>query len=134
MRLVLFALGWFFVALGVIGIFLPLLPTTPFMILAAGLFARSSPRFERWLLDHPRFGRPLMDWRQQGAISSRAKVLAVSMMAISLIILWFFSSAPLFIRIITAIALAASAVFVLTRPHPIKPSDKTNTESTSDDP
>ncbi|WP_321381327.1 YbaN family protein [Rhizobium sp.] len=130
MRLVLFGLGWFFVALGVIGIFLPLLPTTPFMILAAGLFARSSPRFERWLLEHPRFGRPLMDWRQQGAISKRAKTLAVSMMAASFVIMWFFSTAPLFIRIITGIILAGSAVFVLTRPQPKQPSDKTNTEST----
>lgn len=118
MRLVLFALGWFFVALGVIGIFLPLLPTTPFMILAAGLFARSSPRFERWLLDHPRFGQPLMDWRKQGAISKRAKILAVLMMAISLGVMWFFSSAPLWVRIMTAIILAASATFVLTRPAP----------------
>lgn len=118
MRLVLFALGWFFVVLGVIGIFLPLLPTTPFMILAAGLFARSSPRFERWLLDHPRFGKPLADWRKQGAISTRAKILAVSMMAISLCVMWFFSSAPLLVRIGTAIVLAASAAFVITRPAP----------------
>ncbi|OLP46508.1 YbaN family protein [Rhizobium oryziradicis] len=118
MRLVLFALGWFFVVLGVIGIFLPLLPTTPFMILAAGLFARSSPRFERWLLDHPRFGQPLADWRKQGAISTRAKILAVSMMAASLCVMWFFSSAPLWVRIMTAIILAGSATFVLTRPTP----------------
>jgi uncharacterized protein len=131
MRLVLFALGWFFVALGVVGIFLPLLPTTPFMILAAGLFARSSPRFERWLLDHPRFGKPLMDWRQQGAISRRAKILAVSMMAASFVVMWFLSPAPLYVRIITGIVLAGSGAFMLTRPHPKQASDKTDTESTS---
>lgn len=131
MRLVLFGLGWFCVALGVIGIFLPLLPTTPFMILAAGLFARSSPRFERWLLEHPRFGKPLIDWRQQGAISKRAKVLAVSMMTISFLALWFFSTAPLFVKIGTGIVLAGSASFVLTRPQPKPPSDTKNTESMS---
>lgn len=130
MRLVLFSLGWFFVALGVIGIFLPLLPTTPFIILAAGLFARSSPRFERWLLEHPRFGKPLADWRQQGAISKRAKILAVSMMAASFAIMWFFSTAPLFARIGTGIILACSAAFVLTRPQPKPPSDTTPIEST----
>ncbi len=131
MRLVLFGLGWFCVALGVIGIFLPLLPTTPFMILAAGLFARSSPRFERWLLEHPRFGKPLNDWRQQGAISNRAKALAVSMMAVSFLVLWFFSTAPLFVRIGTGVVLAGSASFVLTRPQPKPPSDTRNTESMS---
>jgi uncharacterized protein len=118
MRLMVFCLGWVFVALGVIGLFLPLLPTTPFMIVAATLFARSSPRFEKWLLDHPRFGQPLTDWRKHGAISTRAKILAVSMMVVSLGIMWFFSSAPLFVRIGTAVILAASATFVLTRPAP----------------
>lgn len=131
MRLVLFGLGWFCVALGVIGIFLPLLPTTPFMILAAGLFARSSPRFERWLLEHPRFGKPLNDWRQQGAISNRAKALAVSMMAISFLVLWLFSPAPLFVKIGTGIVLAGYASFVLTRPQPKPPSDANTTESMS---
>ncbi|MBB4006867.1 YbaN family protein [Allorhizobium taibaishanense] len=118
MRLLMLCLGWFFVALGVIGIFLPLLPTTPFIILAAGLFARSSPRFEQWLLDHPRFGKPLTDWRREGAISGRAKGAAVTVMAISFIVMMMFSSAPLFVRIGTGVILLCSAAFVLTRPTP----------------
>jgi len=129
MRLLLFGLGWFFVALGVIGIFLPVLPTTPFMILAATLFARSSPRFERWLLEHPRFGKPLADWRKQGAISRRAKTLAVSMMAISFTAMWFFSPASLAVRIGTGLILAASAAFVLTRPAPRPDQDNAPPES-----
>ncbi len=53
MRILLLIVAWLAVGLGIIGIFLPVLPTTPFMILAAALFARTSPRFEKWLIDHP---------------------------------------------------------------------------------
>lgn len=59
-RWCLMALGWLAFATGIVGIVLPLLPTTPFMLLAAALFARSSPRFHRWLLAHPWFGPPSM--------------------------------------------------------------------------
>ncbi|MBF2714816.1 YbaN family protein [Agrobacterium vitis] len=118
MRLILLGLGWFFVGLGIVGIFLPVLPTTPFIILAAALFARSSPRFEQWLLDHPRFGQPLLDWRRQGAISRRAKVAAVVAMGLSFAVMWFFSSAPLYVRVGTGIILLCSAAFVVSRPEP----------------
>ncbi|WP_336297289.1 YbaN family protein [Sphingomonas sp. 7/4-4] len=62
------ALGWFFVLLGFVGALLPLMPTTIFLILAVGCFARSSPRLEAWLLDHRRFGPSLRAWRENGAI------------------------------------------------------------------
>ena len=120
MRLLLFILGWLAVAIGVVGIFLPVLPTTPFMILAAGLFARSSPRFEKWLLDHPRYGQPLIDWRREGAISRRAKIASISLMSASLVVIWVAGPKMLLVKIGVTILLGLSALFVATRPAPQK--------------
>lgn len=72
------ALGFVLVGLGVIGAILPLMPTTIFLILAAGCFARSSPRLEAKILAHPRFGPLVLDWRARGAIPARGKMFAVS--------------------------------------------------------
>lgn len=67
---------------GVVGIFLPLLPTTPFVLLAAFCFSRGSLRWEAWLLQHPRFGPMVRDWRAHRAVPLRAKQLATLMMVI----------------------------------------------------
>ena len=74
--------GLLSLALGIVGIFLPLLPTTPFVLLAAACFARGSSRCEAWLLGHPRFGPMVRDWRNHHAIPWRAKQFAWVMMAI----------------------------------------------------
>ncbi|MDI4632216.1 YbaN family protein [Pelomonas sp. V22] len=73
--------GFAALALGVIGIFVPLLPTTPFVLLAAFCFARGSERCETWLLNHRSFGPMVRNWRERGAIPLRAKQLAWTMMA-----------------------------------------------------
>ena len=67
---------------GLVGIFLPLLPTTPFVLLAAFCFSRGSERCERWLLGHPRFGPMVRDWRARRAVPLRAKQLATVMMVL----------------------------------------------------
>lgn len=69
------------VALGAIGAVLPIVPTVPFLLLATFCFARSNPAWEQRLLNHPRFGPPLRQWRERGAISRRAKIAALSAMA-----------------------------------------------------
>lgn len=83
-RYVLFALGLLFTAIGVIGAFLPLIPTTPLLILAVWAFSSSSERLRDWLLFHPRFGPPLQRWRTHRVVPWRAKITAWSMMAASL--------------------------------------------------
>jgi uncharacterized protein len=70
-------------ALGIVGLFLPVVPTVPFLLLSAWAAARSSPRLLRWLESHPHFGPPLRDWRNGGVVRRRAKWLASLVMAAS---------------------------------------------------
>lgn len=81
-RLLWLLAGGISLLLGLAGIFLPLLPTTPFVLLAAACFSRGSTRCEAWLLGHPRFGPMVRDWRQHRAVPLRAKQLALVMMTI----------------------------------------------------
>lgn len=78
MRILWFGLGAASLALGAVGAVLPLLPTVPFLLLAAFCFARSSKRVHDWLIGHPVFGPPIRDWRESGAIGRRAKWLATA--------------------------------------------------------
>lgn len=82
-RAIYLVLGLASVAAGIIGIFLPILPTVPFMLLAAFFFARSNPAWERRILEHPRFGPPILAWRERGAIGRRAKIAAMIGLAAS---------------------------------------------------
>lgn len=74
------------VALGAVGAVLPILPTVPFLLLAAFCFARSNPAWEQRLLDHPRYGPPLRQWRERRAISRRAKKGALLAMAAGVVL------------------------------------------------
>jgi len=79
-RYLLLTIGWLSVLLGVIGIFLPVLPTTPFLLLAAACFMRSSARFYAWLIGHPRLGPWIHDYLDGQGIPLRGKVYAISLM------------------------------------------------------
>jgi hypothetical protein len=85
-RLLYLCLGFASVAIGAAGIVLPLLPTVPFMLLAAYFFARSSPRLEARILDHPKFGPHVRAWRERGAISPAGKRAALFAFALSAIL------------------------------------------------
>lgn len=87
MRHLYFLGGLFFTGLGMIGAFLPLLPTVPFLLLALFCFARSNPAWEAKILNHPTWGPQVKDWRERGAISRKSKTIAISMIALSAAIL-----------------------------------------------
>ena len=109
-------LGLLFVLLGFIGALLPLMPTTIFLILAAGCFARSSPRLENWLLGHPRFGPTLVAWRRDGAIPRRAKFFACSGIALGYVLFWWGARPGLWLELGVGAGMAGCALFIVSRP------------------
>jgi uncharacterized membrane protein YbaN (DUF454 family) len=111
-------LGLVCVGLGIIGAIVPLMPTTIFLILAAGCFARSSPRLEAWLLDHPRFGKTLRAWRAERAIPARAKIAACTGIAIGFLLFVLGAHPHLPLAIGVAVLMGGCAAYILTRPLP----------------
>lgn len=112
-----FAFGAAALGIGALGVVTPLLPTTPFVLLAAFAFARSSDNWHGWLVSHAVFGPMIRDWRAHGAISRRARAAAVLAMAATLVISVALHVPP-GLLILQAVVLAGSAIFVLSRPHP----------------
>lgn len=90
MKILLSILGTVSLVLGVIGIFLPLLPTTPFLLLSAALYFRGSPRLYDWLLNHPRLGTYIRNFRENKAIPLRVKIISVSLVWATLLYCTFF--------------------------------------------
>ena len=116
LRPLLVAAGLACVALGLLGLFLPLLPTTPFLLLAAGCFARSSDRLHGWMLGHPRLGPLVRDWEAHGAIRPHAKrtatlaILGSGALSLSLLRMPWISRAGILLT------LAGVLGFIWTRP------------------
>ena len=115
----LIAFGWICVGLGVIGAFLPVMPTTIFLIMALWAFSKSSVRFHRWLYSHPQLGRPLRDWQAHRVIPIPAKCLALGMMTLSLLYVTFFVAEGWALPIGLALGLGSVATYIVTRPHRI---------------
>ncbi|MFT6775394.1 MAG: uncharacterized membrane protein YbaN (DUF454 family) [Paracoccaceae bacterium] len=115
MKAIWFLGGWLSLALGIIGAALPLLPTVPFLLLAAFCFARSSARVHDWLLTHPRLGPPILDWQQSGAIGRRAKWLASGSIAAAFGMSLAIGVAG-WVLAAQAVTLCAVSLFIWTRP------------------
>ncbi|KEO54358.1 YbaN family protein [Thioclava pacifica] len=116
MRILWLILGLISFAIGVIGIFLPLVPTVPLMLLATFFFARSSERLHQWLVTHPRFGPSILDWQERRAISKRAKIAASISIAAAFTISVLIGLKPMLLAI-QAITLVGVSIFIWTRPN-----------------
>lgn len=113
---VLRALGVAFVGLGFVGAFLPLLPTTPFLLLALACFARSSPAIHDWLINHRLLGPYIVDWERDRSIPFGAKITSVVMMSASFAWLTLGTNAPAIALWMTGVILICVAVYIVTRP------------------
>ncbi|MCD1619632.1 YbaN family protein [Salipiger marinus] len=120
LRVFWFSVGALALLLGVIGVVLPVLPTTPFVILAAFAFGRSSPALQRRLEQSPTFGPMIADWRAHGAIAPKYKAMALTMMAAALGLSVAMGLA-LHLLAIQTICIAGAATFILTRPNGPQP-------------
>jgi len=115
-RWAMLGVGWLAVGLAVLGALLPLLPTTPFLLVAAWAFGRSSERLRRWLYESRMFGPVLQNWEQHGAIPRWAKVLAVGVMALTLIGLIERGTVTGWVIVLVGIVLGIISLWIVTRP------------------
>lgn len=112
-RMVFFVLGFFFVGLGIVGIFTPLLPTTVFILLAGYCWAKSSERFYLWLYHHKVFGKMLQDWEKNQAIPRSAKYLAWAVMTLSCVFLfWRLPVEKIWMAVLAVIICLISAIWM----------------------
>jgi uncharacterized membrane protein YbaN (DUF454 family) len=116
-RLLWLLVGLTAVAIGAVGVVLPLLPTTPFLLVAAFAFSRSSARLDSWLREHRTFGPLIENWQRDGSIDRNVKRTAMVVIVATPVITWF-SGAPLWVLASQVVVLSASALFILTRPLP----------------
>ena len=116
-RLPYLVLAYACIALGAAGVVLPLLPTTPFLLVAAWAAPKASPRLDAWLHQHPRFGPILTAWREERAIPKRAKWLACVMLLASWLVMLATTSLP-WVPIATGILFVCVGTYVCTRPTP----------------
>ncbi len=116
MRQLLIAFGWLNVAVGMVGIVVPGLPTTIFLIIALWAFSKSSRRFHDWLYNHPRFGPPLRQWNAHRVIPPKAKGLAVGVMVFSWLIITLYVADDWMLPVAVGATLMAVAAYILTRP------------------
>lgn len=108
--------GWLMVAVGLVGVFVPLFPTTVFILIAFWAFSISSPRFRCWLLEHRWFGPPIRAWVTHRAIPRYAKILSVASMVLSVTVIAMFAAVSWAVPALAAVISAPIALFIVSRP------------------
>ena len=114
-RTILISLGWLCVGLGFVGIFVPGIPTTIFLIIALWAFTKSSEKLRHWLLNHKRFGPILNNWQKHKVVPRKAKILMVILMSLA-VVLFYYSSQNLYLTIGLIIILVSVAIYVISLP------------------
>ena len=117
-RTILISLGWLCVGLGFVGVFVPGIPTTIFLIIALWAFTKSSEKLRHWLLNHKRFGPILSNWQEHKVVPRRAKILMVVLMSVA-VILFYYSLQSLILTIGLIIILVSVAIYVISLPSKI---------------
>lgn len=117
-------LGVFFLLLGFMGVFTPIMPTMPFVLLAAVCFARSSPRFYNWLMNHQWFGPSLRDWKRTGGIRRKNKIWAIGLLGLTLSPTVVFIVPIIGVKVLLAVIGLCVATFIATRPDPDSPNNQ----------
>lgn len=107
----IFVFGVLFVLLGILGAFLPVLPTTPFILLAAWCFLRSSEKAHKWIYQQPVFGEALKNWEENRSISRRIKMLAIFTITLSLLFIWMRVS-HLWVKCLVTVLLTLVSLFI----------------------
>lgn len=115
MKAVWFVFAWLSFVLGIIGAFLPVIPTTPFLILSAFLFSKSSPRFHAWILNLPVAGQGIRDWQRDRVIRPRAKILCSIMIFVSLVVIFLNAKIMPVIKILVTFIICPVWAFVVSR-------------------
>jgi uncharacterized membrane protein YbaN (DUF454 family) len=115
-RIIYLGVGWLSLGMAIVGVILPILPTTPMLLVAVWAFGRSSPELAEKIRAHKVFGPPIRDWQDNGVISLGSKALALSIMTLMGGWLWFYSGLPIWLIMLVIGILAGTAIYVASRP------------------
>lgn len=117
MKLLYYSVGHICLLLGILGIFLPLLPTTPFLLVTAFCYSKASEPFHQWLITHKHLGPPIVRWQEQGAISKKAKWSATALIGLSAGLTLGLASPPTWAAAAMLATLGSVLLFLWTRPN-----------------
>ncbi len=118
MKLILIVAGWTSLGLGIMGVFLPLLPTTPFILLSAYCFSKSSPSLHQWLLHQPRLGPIIRNWEHYGSISLQAKFMATVTIILGFSLSFWIIALGTLVKSVLIVVGTGVVSYIWTRPLP----------------